>query len=70
MDTLINKQYAKYDYRSRYTTVPYFYDTLSDKYVSGLGTNMKKDTGWVAHEVKLTDNLDYLALKYYNNPTL
>lgn len=70
MDTLVNKQYAHYDYTSRYTDVPFYYDTLTDKEIYGIGSQMRKDLPWVAHEVKETDTLDYLALKYYANPTL
>lgn len=70
MDTLKNKSYHQYDYISRYTGVPYYYDILKDKKIYGIGTNMFKNTSWVAHKVKPTDTLDYLALKYYANPTL
>lgn len=69
MDTLRNKAFAKYDYKSRYITVPYYYDTLCDREVYGIGNNLKKDTAWAAHKVKPEDTLDSLALKYYNNPT-
>ncbi len=70
MDTLKNKRYASYDYLSRYTTVPYYFDTLNKKDIYGIGANLKKDTAWVAHKVKQEDTLDSLALKYYANPTL
>ena len=69
MDTLKNKIYASYDYLSRYTNVPYYYDTLSDREVYGIGTNMKTDTEYVTHKVRSNDTLHSLALKYYNNPT-
>lgn len=69
MDTLTNKKYGKYDYLSRYTGVPYYYDTLEDKEVYGIGSNLYKTTSWVAHKVVQEDTLDALALKYYNNPT-
>ena len=69
MDTLKNKIYASYDYLSRYTNVPYYYDSLSDREVYGIGTNMKTDTEYVTHKVRSNDTLHSLALKYYNNPT-
>lgn len=69
MDVLDNKNYAKFDYTSRYANVPYYYHTLDEKYVFGLGSNFKKNTSYVIHNIKPTDTLDYLALKYYNNPT-
>jgi hypothetical protein len=69
MDVLKDKTYKSYDYTSRYTAVPYFYNTVDDKYIYGIGTQMKKDIPYVAHKVIDTDTLDSLALKYYNNPT-
>lgn len=69
MDTLKDKQFATFDYISRYTSVPFYYDTLADRYVYGIGANMSKDTEWTLHKVTQTDNLDKLALKYYNNPS-
>lgn len=69
MDTLKNKQYNNFDYISRYTGVPYYYDTLAGKYVFGIGSNLNKDTAYVSHKVTQEDTLDSLALEYYNNPT-
>lgn len=69
MDVLRNKQYEDYDYICRYTGVPYYYNSEDDREVYGLGSNLKKNTSWVAHKVQQEDNLDSLALKYYNNPT-
>lgn len=69
MDVLTKKNYKKYDYLSRYSNVPFYYHTLDDKYVYGIGSNMKKDCSYIEHKITETDNLDYLALKYYNNPT-
>jgi hypothetical protein len=69
MDTLKNKTYANFDYLSRYTNIPYYYDTISGKEIYGIGTNLKTDTEFVTHEVRSNDTLNSLALKYYNNPT-
>ena len=69
MDTLKNKNYASFDYLSRYTDTPYYYDTLKDKQIFGIGTNMKTNTEFVTHKVKNNDTLHNLSLKYYNNPT-
>ena len=69
MDILKEKTYKSYDYVCRYTSIPYFFNIEDKKYIYGIGTQMKKDIPYVAHKVKATDNLDYLALKYYNNPT-
>ena len=70
MDVLKDKQYGVFDYNPcRYTGVPYYYNTQDEKYIYGLGSNMKKDLPWVAHKVKQEDSLDSIALTYYNNPT-
>jgi len=69
MDDLRKKQYYQYDYTCRYTDVPYYYNIKDQRQIYGIGSNLNKNTPWVAHKVDKTDTLDYLALKYYNNPT-
>lgn len=69
MDTLKNKTYAHLDYLSRYTDTPYYYDTIKNRQVFGIGTNVKNTSEFVTHKVKSNDTLNSLALKYYNNPT-
>lgn len=69
MDTLKNKMYANFDYISRYANTPYYYDTLKDRPIFGIGTNLKTTSEFVTHTVKSTDTLHSLSLKYYNNPT-
>ena len=69
MDTLKNKRYEIYDYTSRYTGVPYYHDTLCDRKIYGIGTNMLKNIAFTSHKVSEFDTLDSLALKYYNNPS-
>ena len=69
MDTLKNKNYAEFDYLSRYANVPYYYDMLCDKEIFGIGTNFKTAAEYVTHSVSNNDTLYSLALKYYNNPT-
>ena len=69
MDTLKNKTYASFDYLSRYINVPYFYDTLHQREIYGIGTNLKTNSEYVTHKIKSNDTLHSLALKYYNNPT-
>ena len=70
MDTLKNKRYGKFSYTSRYTGIPYYYDTTNKREVFGLVKPMLKNSAWVAHKVVQDDTLDSLALDYYNNPTL
>ncbi len=69
MDDLKDKKYATYDYLSRYTGVPYYYNKRDNKEVYGISHNMLKNTSYVIHKVAPSDTLDKLALKYYNNPT-
>ena len=69
MDTLKNKTYTNFDYLSRYTNVPFYYDTLYNREIFGIGTNLKNNTEFVTHKTKSNDTLNSLALKYYNNPT-
>lgn len=69
MDALTNKKFEQFDYTCRYTNVPYYYNSLDQREIFGLCSNMKQNTTWVAHKVQAEDTFDSLALKYYNNPT-
>lgn len=69
MDTLKNKTYESFDYLSRYTQVPYYFDTIKQREVYGIGSNLSKDSPYVSHKVVSGDTLHNLALRYYNNPT-
>jgi hypothetical protein len=69
MDTLKNKRYLNYGYISRYSGVPYYYDTIRERDIMGIGKDLSKDTPSFTYEVKRGDTLDSIALKYYNNPT-
>jgi hypothetical protein len=69
MDTLKNKNYESYDYLSRYTQVPYYFDTIRQREVYGIGSNLLKDTPYVSHKLTSEDTLHSLSLLYYNNPT-
>ena len=70
MDVLTNKTYKSYEKLSRYSSFPYYYHTLDNKYVYGITSYLSDETTYKAHVVKSGDNLDTLALHYYNNPTL
>ena len=69
MDILKNKSYKSYNRLSRYSTVPYYYNTRDKKYVVGTGTNLDDTTNFSVHKVIKGDTYDTLALRYYNNPT-
>ena len=70
MDRLKNKTFKNYDYVCRYSSVPYFYDSVDEKYIYGIGSQINKDAPYIEHQVKEADTVESLALKYYNNPTL
>lgn len=44
MDELKNKKYMSFNYVSRYTGVPYYYNVKDDREVAGLSKNLLKDT--------------------------
>ena len=69
MDTLKNKNYETFDYLCRYTKVPYYFDTIKQREIYGIGSNLLKDSSYVSHKLAPEDTLNSLALQYYNNPT-
>ena len=69
MDTLRSKNYKSYDYLCRYAQVPYYFDTVKQREIYGIGSNLQKNTPYVSHKVTSGDTLHKLALHYYNNPT-
>lgn len=69
MDVLTNKAFKTYLRLSRYSNYPYYYNTLDDKYIYGITSNLSDSTPYSIHTVAQNDTFDSLALKYYNNPT-
>lgn len=67
--SFINKAYKVYEKLSRYESFPYYYDTVSQKYVYGVTAYLDEDTPYTIHVTGKYDTLDSLALYYYNNPT-
>lgn len=70
MDELSKKSYRTYDFISRYTSFPYYYNKHDDKYIYGTTAQLQDDIGYIEHIIGRLDTFDSLALKYYNNPTL
>lgn len=70
MDILSEKNYRSYDYISRYSIFPYYYNKLDEKYIYGTTAQLDENIAFVLHTVAANDSFDSLALKYYNNPTL
>lgn len=70
MNILKNKSYRTYDYTSRYSTYPYYYNTLDKKYIYGITGQLSDETEYTLHYVTDKDTLDSLALYYYGRPDL
>lgn len=70
MDSLINKQWQEYDYTSRYTPFPFYYNEVDDKYIYGITKQLGEQVPYVIHSLRDVDTLDSLSLKYYGRPDL
>ena len=70
MDILKDKSYRSYDYISRYSAFPYYFNTEDNKYIYGTTARLKQDIGYSLYIVKRNDTFDSIALEYYNTPTL
>lgn len=68
MDRAKNKSYKQYDYISRYTSFPYYYQELDGKYFYGITGHINKNINYNVHNIKDYDTLDLLALTYYGRP--
>jgi len=69
-EVLVDKQTKTYDRLSRYQTVPFYYNTVDNKYIYGITSWLKDDTAYVLHEVtRPEEDFDYLAYLYYGDPT-
>ena len=68
MSRLKDKQTRNYPALSRYATIPFYYDTLEDKYVYGRAMNLSKDRTYTLHTLTPFDTLETLALHYYGRP--
>lgn len=69
MRNVTDKTYKDYNYTSRYSAFPYYYNKSDDKYFHGLTAYLDNTTVYQVHTVEYGDTLDSIALKYYNNPT-
>lgn len=68
MNILKNKQSKKYSYISRYSGFPLYYNTLDNKYIYGLTSQLKTNVQYFLYTVKENDTLDSLANTYYGRP--
>jgi hypothetical protein len=70
MNILQDKSKKDYNYTSRYSSFPFYYNTKDKKYMYGITNNLSQQAEYVIHYVEDTDDLDKLALKYYGRPDL
>ena len=68
MEALKNKSYRTYDYVSRYTSFPYYYNVNDDKYMYGTTSQIDKDISYNTYQVEVGDTYDSIALSVYNSP--
>ena len=69
MDRLQQKAYRTYNYISRYSSFPYYYNTEDEKYIYGTTAYLDASTPYTLYKVQKTDTWDSMALKFYNSPT-
>ena len=70
MEVLSDKNYKTYDYISRYSSFPYYYTNIDNKYIYGTTSQLDVEDSYVLHRVSYNETFDSLALRYYNNPSL
>ena len=69
MDKLVNKTFKSYDYISRYSSFPCYYNSEDNKYIQGLTSWLNEGSVYILHEVKEDETLDSIALDSYSNST-
>ena len=67
-EILTQKTYKEYNYVSRYSVFPYYYNRLDEKYIYGITAQLKKDTNYISYRVQQGDTADSISLKFYNSP--
>lgn len=69
MDILTNQTVKTSNHYSRYNGLNMYYNKHDNRYQLALKTWLKMDFDYIKYTVKEGDTLDYIALKFYNNPT-
>ena len=69
MNILTNESTKTSDYFSRYNGVAQYYNKHDKKYQLAFKSWLKKDFESVPYVVEKGDTFDFIALKFYNNPT-
>lgn len=70
MESLTDEQSKTYTYISRYANFKFAYNKNDEKFIYELTSQLNDNTPYVVHKLAKTDNLDYLANKYYGRPDL
>ena len=68
MDVLKDRQTRDYNYTSRYAQFPIYYNTLDEKYMYGLTSQLRTNIPYVECQIHQGDNLDNLSEYYYGRP--
>lgn len=68
MEVLKNKSYKNYNYISRYSPFPFYYNKNDKKYLYGLTKQLGEQVPYVLHNLRDYDTLDSLSLTYYGRP--
>lgn len=69
MEVLSQKKYKAYDYVSRYSAFPIYYNNEDEKWESAIPTYLKDNTPYQMYSTGVNESYDAIALKFYNNPT-
>ena len=69
MDILKDKFYKSYDYLSRYSSFPCYYNIEDKKYIQGITNWLKESSTYILHKVAPGETLDSIALDNYSNST-
>lgn len=71
MNILKDEQYKDYNYTSRFSAFPFYYNTKDKKYIYGIMKQLDtENTTFTVHTLRDFDTVDSLALKYYGRPDL
>lgn len=65
---LKNETYKQYNYLSRYSQFPYYYNSNDDKYIYGITSYLDDTIPYELYKTSQGQTLDELALVAYNDP--
>ena len=68
MDVLKDKHTIEYNYISRYSIFPVYYNKVDKKYVYGITNHLRDSVAYVEYKIQQGDTLDSLANYHYGRP--